>query len=169
MRLKRHYRYICSNCVKRWEYVVEEIVKFMEEKLKIQEYENYVLSWIFRLKNWNPSNVNRRGIFGANIRVFSHFSAKETNILLRASQLIIRIGIRESSVMLSFDPLKFCQSILILQFSEQSTEFTLRTESFLSWMKYFFCYRFFLLTYRCFCDVSVHRFETKLHCQIRGN
>lgn len=93
----------------------------MEEKLKLQEYENYVLSWIFCLKNWNLSNVNRRGIFRANIRVFFHFSGKETNILLRAFQLIIRIGIRESSVMLSFDPLKFCQSVLILQFFEQST------------------------------------------------
>lgn len=53
--------------------------------------------------------------------MFFHFSGKETNILLRAFQLIIRIGIRESSVMLSFDPLKFCQSVLILQFFEQST------------------------------------------------
>lgn len=104
----------------------------MEEKLKMQEYENYVSSWIFCLKNWNLSNVNRRGIFRANIKVFSHFSGKETNILLRAFQLIIRIGIRESSLMLSSDPLKFCQSVLILQFSEQSTEFTWRTESFSS-------------------------------------
>lgn len=112
------------------EYVVEEIVKFIEEKLKMQEYENYVSSWIFCSKNWNLSNVNRRGIFRANIGVFFHFSGKETNILLRASQLIIRI--RESSVMLSFDPLKCCQSVLILQFSEQSTEFTRSTESFLS-------------------------------------